>query len=350
MALLEEVVRHLASLMDTAAAVVACGVGLALANYVLLGRKTPVLEEQRVYRQLAMVALVALAIVLVILTLPIGDNARGQLLGLMGLLISAVIALSSTTFVGNAMAGLMLRVVGSFRPGDFVRVGEQFGRVTLLGLLHTEVQTEDRDLTTLPNLYLVTNPVKVVHREGTLVSGTVSLGYDVPRERVEKLMLRAADLANLREAFVHVVELGDYSVVYRVRGFLESVETLITARSRLNGAIMDALHRGGVEIVSPTFMNQRVYATAEQFVPPVQSRPSMSAEDSSAEAIMFDKADEAASREKLKQRLEMVQTRLKHFEAQLAEEQDDETRVRLQVVTDKLRERRDRLVEEVNGR
>ena len=37
-----------------------------------------------------------------------------------------------------------------------------FGRVTERGLFHTEIQTEDRDLVTLPNLYLVTNPVKVV--------------------------------------------------------------------------------------------------------------------------------------------------------------------------------------------
>ena len=46
-------------------------------------------------------------------------------------------------FIGNVMAGLMLRAVRNFRTGDFVRVEKHFGRVTERGLLHTEIQTED---------------------------------------------------------------------------------------------------------------------------------------------------------------------------------------------------------------
>ncbi|MGB8329288.1 MAG: hypothetical protein WCE62_04110 [Polyangiales bacterium] len=42
------------------------------------------------------------------LQLPIGDAPRGQLLSLLGLLVTAAIALSSTTLLGNAMAGIML--------------------------------------------------------------------------------------------------------------------------------------------------------------------------------------------------------------------------------------------------
>lgn len=346
MSALEEFLKHLASLIDTAAALAVSGVVLAVANYLLLGRDKPVEAELRIYRQLIMLSLVAVAMVLVILTLPIDPAAQGNLLGLIGLLVSAIIALSSTTFVGNAMAGLMLRSVGSFRPGDFVRVGEHFGRVTLMRLLHTEVQTEDRDLTTLPNLYLVTNPVKVVHKDGTLVSGTVSLGYDVPRQDVERLLLEAAAQTGLRDPFVLVVELGDYSVVYRVRGFLENVETLISAHSRLNAAVMDCLHAGGVEIVSPTFMNQRVHAHDSTFMPRAVPLPQPAPQDGAAESLMFDKADRAASKEKLKLRLEQVEARLRAFEDELEEEQDRETELRLQSVTDKLRERRNALREQ----
>ena len=107
-------------------------------------------------------ALVAITLIVVALALPISEAARGQLLGLLGLLATEAIALSSTTFLGNAMAGIMLRAIGSFRAGDFVRVGEYFGRVSDKSILHTEIQTEDRDLTTLPNLYLITHPLTVV--------------------------------------------------------------------------------------------------------------------------------------------------------------------------------------------
>ncbi len=123
----------------------------------------------------------------------------------------------------------MLRLLNSFRPGDVVRVREHFGRVTESGLFHTEIQTEDRDLTTLPNLHLVCNPVPVVHSEGTMISMSVSLGCDVDHRPVENLLREAAKTNGLKDSCVHVMELGDYSVTYRASGFLEEVKQLLTA-------------------------------------------------------------------------------------------------------------------------
>ena len=90
-----------------------------------------------------------------------------------------------------------------------------------MGLIHVEIQTEDSDLTTMPNLYVVTNPVKVIRKAGTLVTAEVSLGYDVDHNRIEKALAEAAEVTNLTEAFVHVISLGDFSVIYRVAGFLK---------------------------------------------------------------------------------------------------------------------------------
>ena len=90
------------------------------------------------------------------------------------------------------MAGFMLRGVNNFKLGDFLRVGEQFGRVTERGFFHTEIQTENRDLTTLPNIYLVSQPVTVVRSSGTVISAEVSLGYDVPVESTKRLLAQAA--------------------------------------------------------------------------------------------------------------------------------------------------------------
>ncbi|HSN56415.1 MAG TPA: mechanosensitive ion channel domain-containing protein [Candidatus Sulfomarinibacteraceae bacterium] len=121
------------------------------------------------------------------MSLPIGDHRQGQLLSLFGIVLSAAVALSATNFLGNALAGFMLRSIRHFRIGDFNRCGEHFGRVTERSLLHTEIQTEDRDLTTLPNLFLISNPMTTVRSSGTIVSATVSLGYDIPRKRIETL-------------------------------------------------------------------------------------------------------------------------------------------------------------------
>ncbi len=237
-----------------------------------------------------------------IVVVPIGDQLRGQLLSLFGIVLSAAIALASTTFVGNVMAGVMLKAVRNFRTGDFVSVGDHFGRVTERSLLSTEVQTEDRNLVTLPNLHLVTNPVKVVRASGTIISAEVSLGYDTPHDEIEACLLAAAEAAGLKDPFVLVMDLGDFSVVYRANGLLEEVKQLLTVRSRLRVAMLDQLHGAGIEIVSPNFMNQRVF-TPETRVLPDEAAGSKPApppvDDLAVEEIVFDKAEDAASLDQL---------------------------------------------------
>src|SRR5210317_512337 len=152
--------------------------------------------------QLIMLALTMAGALAVIIALPVDDVLRGQLLSLIGILLSAAIALSSTTFIGNILAGIMLKAIKSVRPGDFITVGDLTGRVTEMDLLHTQVQTEFRDLVTVPNLFMVTQPLHVVRKSGTIVGCKLSLGYDVHHERVEEILLAAASRVGLKDAFV----------------------------------------------------------------------------------------------------------------------------------------------------
>ena len=103
--------------------------------------------------QLIMLGASFIGVLLVILVLPVSSDTQNQLLTLLGIITSATIALSSTTLLGNAMAGIMLKSVRNFRSGDFIQVQDHFGRVSERGLFHTEIQTLDRDLITLPNLF-----------------------------------------------------------------------------------------------------------------------------------------------------------------------------------------------------
>lgn len=281
---------------------------LALANAVV-SRRWRDNSDARFRLQLIMLALILAGGLAVIIALPVSDTLRGQLLSLVGIVLSAAIALSSTTFIGNIMAGMMLRIIKSARPGDFVTVADISGRVTTIGLLHTEVQTEDRDLVTIPNLYLVTQPIKVVRATGTIVWAEVSLGYDIPRVKVSELLREAATSAGLSDAFVLVRDLGDFAVLYRVAGLLEEVTSLISARSRLREAMLDVLHGAGIEIVSPTFMNTRAISDKALFIPE-PTRSEKAPEAATAEEVAFDKADEAASVEEIRKAIEAVEAEL----------------------------------------
>jgi small-conductance mechanosensitive channel len=250
------------------------------------------LPERGGYRgQLAIFIVVILGLLTLLIALPLEDSLRGQVFSLVGLVLSAAVALSSTTFLGNLIAGGMLRTIRHFELGDWVRVEGHFGRVTERGLLHTEIQTEDRDLTTLPNLLLATQPVKVVRRSGTIIGAVVGIGYDVPHARVETSLLRAAAKIELEDAFVAVKELGDFAVTYRVAGKLGEVDRLISRRSKLRRAMLDALHEDGIEIMSPKFMN---ILHREAPAPVIPEEIGGGREGAVApEEVAFDKADVA---------------------------------------------------------
>lgn len=305
--LIEPVLRWLGPL-------VAVGAGVGGAMWVTL-RAIPERSSTRIFRQLVIVALALGSMVLIVLVLPIDSELRGQLLSLFGLVLTAVIALSSTTLVANAMAGLMLRTVGSFRPGDFISVERHFGRVTEQHLLHTEMQSEDRDLFTLPNLYLISHPIKVVSATGTLVSCDVSLGYDAPRRAVRDRLLEGAENAGLADPFVQIKALLDHAVAYRVSGFLQDVNNLVSMRTQLKAQVLDSLHGGGIEIVSPQFMNQRRLDVARQVAPAVDQRNEPEPDKPPPERLMFDKAELAAQLTRLQQQRDDVAAEIAKLEA-----------------------------------
>lgn len=299
---------------------------LWIINWFLLGRKRELGEGNRVTKRIIMVLLSLVGIIIVLLALPVSDTTRGQLLGFLGLLLSAIIALSSTTFVSNAMAGLMLRNVNSFRSGDFIRVNKQFGRVTERGLFHTEIQTENRNLVTIPNLFLINNPVNVVRSSGTIISATVSLGYDISHENIKEQLKKAAIDANLEEPFFQILELGDFSVTYRIAGFLKEVKQLLSVQSDLRQKMLDNLHSANIEIVSPTFMNQRQLKVGESVVPQKKRgrKTKIVTEKQSPEDIIFDKADKAQKIEELQFQHDTLTKEIIELEASLKDVPEQE--------------------------
>lgn len=279
---------------------VCVGIVLGLGHWKLIRHPGNFGKKRQFSNQLIMLGLTLVSIVAIALALPVADSVRNQVVALIGLAISGVLAFSSSTIFANLMAGIMLRVTKPFYTGDFIQVADYFGRVSERGLLDTEIQSEQRELVAIPNTFLITNPVSVVRSSGTVVSTTLSLGYDIHHSRIESLLKQAAENAGLDEPFVQLIELGDYAVTYKINGMLAEVKSLLTARSNLRREVLDMLHGGGIEIVSPSFMNQRS-VTDNGPVIPVKTISKPKPDESVVEELIFDKAEEAeqANKEKL---------------------------------------------------
>lgn len=300
------------------ATLVVCGILIAGARAFTLSR-----PERGGYRgQLALFFFIGICGLAVLIALPLEKELASQIYSLVGIVLSAAIALSSTTFLGNLIAGGMLRTIRHFEPGDWVRVGQHFGRVTERGLLHTEIQTADRDLLTLPNMLLATEPVQVVRRSGTILSASVGLGYDVPHAKAEEALLLAAEDVELEDAFVAIDELGDYAVTYRVAGMLSDIDRLISTRSRLRRKALDRLHSAGIEIMSPAFMNIARRDVEDQAIPEEIGGGREGAK--APETVAFDKAHAVQEVETKRATLAEMTAKLQEIDARVASLQGEE--------------------------
>ncbi len=266
-----------------------------------------------VLKQISLGLIVIVGVLTILLALPIAKEMKGQILNAVGIIFSAAIALNSTTFLGNIFAGLMNKTISQFKVGDFVYIENILGKVSHIDLFHTEIQTEDRGLISYSNIFVATNPIKVIRNSGVIISTVVSLGYDVSRIKIEKCLLDAASKTGLKDPFMFITSLGDFSISYKINGLLEDVSLILTNKSKLNAMVLDALHEAKIEIVSPTFMNQRQLPLADLFIPK-KSRIKLEEKKSkiNAEDVFFEKAFKA-------EKLEIKEDKLEDFEKKISD-------------------------------
>ncbi|CAA0101402.1 Miniconductance mechanosensitive channel MscM [BD1-7 clade bacterium] len=317
-------------------AVVLCGF-LFVVHRFLIAKHRQHGNESMLTRQLSMLVLTIICAVIFVVVLPIAEGTRNQILTLIGIALSGVIAFSSTTIFSNIMAGFMLRVTRPFTTGTFVTIGEYSGKVVERGLLDTEIQTEDRRLVSLPNAYVVSQPVSVVSGSGALISASLSLGYDIDHRHVEELLLDAIVDASLEDPFVQIVSLDDFSIVYRANGLLKDPKGLISARSDLHRCILVSLHQKGVEIVSPSFMNQRVLPSDAKVLPAKYYEKQADKSTIQAEDVVFEKAQKAEDMQTLKKR---YKAQIQRLEEKLSESEDS-AKAEIKADIAKLQERLD---------
>jgi len=267
--------------------------------------------------------IILIGVLVFILTLPIEHSIKGQILGFLGIVVSAGIALSSTTVLGNLIAGIMNNSMNRFRNGDLIKIDDFHGRVTKKSIFHTEIQLEDSNFITIPNLFIANNPVKLTRKTNTVISCSVSLGYDVSREKIEKALKEAAKSAGLSDPYVYITGLGEFSVVYKIHGFLEDSSKYFSTSSLLNASVMDKLHEEQIEIVSPSFMNQR-RVDEHMFIPQQVVKKPESNQEKAPEELIFDEAIKSEKIEIKKDYLKELEKKLEALKDSLKEAKDNE--------------------------
>ncbi|WP_372775730.1 mechanosensitive ion channel family protein [Mangrovibacterium sp.] len=317
---MEHLFKILESLMEPTAVLIGLTLLLILNNWVF-NRIKSTISSGNITKGASSFLLTLIGILAFILVLPVDKALKGQILSFMGIIISAGIALSSTTVLGNLIAGIMNNSMNRFRNGDLIKIGDFHGRVIKKSIFHTEIQLEDSNFITIPNLYIANNPVKLIRKTNSVISSSVSLGYDVARDKIEEALKNAALAAGLSDPYVYITSLGDFSVVYKVHGFLEDSSKYFSTISQLNASVMDQLHKVKIEIVSPTFMNQR-RVDDKEFIPALVTTKDTTNEKS-PEDLIFDEAIKSEKLELKKDSLKEINRRQEALKEKLKDLKDE---------------------------
>ena len=133
-----------------------------------------------------------------------------------------------------------------------------------VGAFSTRLVTARGEEVNIPNSVLIgtmtTNYSRLAGERGTLLTTTVTIGYDAPWRQVHTMLELAAERTPglRREPKPYVLQraLGDFYVEYELRAHLEQAETWFAVQSELHARIQDVFNEYGVQIMSPHFMMQ----------------------------------------------------------------------------------------------
>jgi small-conductance mechanosensitive channel len=182
----------------------------------------------------------------------------------LSVLIGLMVSLGGASVLGQAFSGMILMYTRTFKRGDYVRVGDNEGTVTDLGMFSTRIRTGLGDEITLSNSTVLASTTRnyshTVRGTGCVLDAVVTIGYGTPWRQVEAMLLEAArrtdDVATDPAPIVRQTALSDYYVEYRLVAYtpLERPAPRAEVLSRLHGHIQDVFNEHGVQIMSPHYV------------------------------------------------------------------------------------------------
>ena len=198
-------------------------------------------------------ALLGFAIVFVLAEFGVQTASIVAVIGAAGLAIG--LALQGT--LSNLAAGVMLVIVRPIKVDDYVEVGSGgSGTVEEIGLFFTRLKTPDNLEVFVPNSKVfndrIVNYSTFDTRRVDLVFG---VSYKSDLKEAEAVIRKAIEaderIAGLPEPFVKVTNLGDSSVDFTTRVWVERPD-YFNVKADLTRAVKDEMDAAGIDIPFPT--------------------------------------------------------------------------------------------------
>ena len=205
----------------------------------------------------------------------------------LSVLVGLMLSLGGASVIGQAFSGIILMYMRIYRRGDFVRIGDNEGTVSELGMFATRIRTGMGEEISVSNSSVLASTTKNYSRAvpgtGAILDTVVTIGYSTPWRQVEAMLKEAArrtgGIAPAPEAIVRQTALSDFYAEYRLIGYsmTESAAERADILNRLHGNIQDVFNEYGVQITSPHYMVEPKASHVvpkEKWYPPPANPPS----------------------------------------------------------------------------
>ena len=205
-------------------------------------------------QKLATVAILAAAFVLGLDVLGIDLTALAVFSGAFGL----AIGFGMQKTIGNLIAGIILLMDRSIKPGDVIAVGDKFGWVNKIGVRAVSVLTREGKEHLIPNENLMTQEVEnwSYSNKNVRISIPVGVSYDTDMDQAIELMKKACvDVPRVLDhpkPVVWMLEFGDSSVNFEIRCWINDPQSGVgNFKAAVLKRVWDLFKEHGVEIPYP---------------------------------------------------------------------------------------------------
>lgn len=211
-------------------------------------------SQKLLFQKLASIAVIIVAGLMGIDLLGIDLTALAVFSGALGLAVG--FGLQKT--LGNLLAGLILLMDRSIKPGDVIVVGDTFGAVNKIGVRAVSVVTRDGKEHLIPNEQLMTEPVEnwSYSNRNVRVHIAVGVSYDSDLALAQRLMVEAAQAParalKTPKPTVWLKGFGDSSVDHDIMVWIEDPEAGVgNIRSEILNRLWVLFKENGIEIPFP---------------------------------------------------------------------------------------------------
>lgn len=199
---------------------------------------------------------------LVMFSVFVGFTILGIELGLLVWWLSFGIGFAFKDILGNMFAGLIVLTNNDYKLGDIIVIDEDkkeyFGRIEELTIRYTVLRTFDLRKVIIPNLTMVTKPIRTYDTEELVRLETrVTIHYNTPVTKAIEIIKDAVNSVKIvkerKSTKVMLEAMGDHGLEMRVFFYMHpGGQTLVpVAQSEVNQAIYASFLDKGIVIPYP---------------------------------------------------------------------------------------------------